>query len=172
MVRTRGQTRALLAAFAIAASVGAAGIGWSMAASPYAPEQPIDFHHRDHLYTDRLDCELCHSAVRRSAFAGMPPVERCIGCHRFVVPEHPEVVKLRRYYDAGKTIPWIKVYSLPRFVRFNHEAHTLANVACGTCHGNVAEMDRVARVTPLTMRWCVRCHRESHAPDDCLTCHY
>lgn len=172
MVLPRGRTRALLAASAIAGVIGAASIAWSVAASPYAPEQPIDFHHRDHLYTDRLDCELCHSGVRRSAFAGMPPVERCIGCHRFVVPEHPEVAKLRRYYDAGKTIPWVKVNSLPRFVRFNHEAHTLASVACGTCHGNVGEMDRVARVAPLTMGWCIRCHRDSHAPDDCLTCHY
>jgi len=147
-------------------------VAWSGATSPYAPEQPIDFHHRDHVRTDRLDCELCHSGVRRSAFAGMPSVERCIGCHRFVVPQHPDVSKLRRYSDAGKGIPWIKVSSLPRFVRFNHEAHVLANVSCETCHGNVTEMDRVARVAPLTMGWCVQCHRAAHAPDDCLTCHY
>jgi hypothetical protein len=169
---TRERSRVVLVVSALAAVIVAAGIGWSMAASPYAPQQPIDFHHRDHVWTDRLDCELCHSGVRRSPFAGMPPVERCMGCHRVVAPQHPDVVTLHRYYDAGKTIPWVKVYSLPRFVRFSHEAHLLAKVACDTCHGNVANMDRVARVVPLTMGWCVRCHRAARAPDDCLTCHY
>jgi Cytochrome c7 and related cytochrome c len=169
---TRRHSSTLLAASAVFLLILAAGIRWSIAASPYAPEQPIEFHHRDHVTMDRLDCELCHSGARRSAFAGMPPVERCVGCHRFVLPQNPEVAKLRRYYDGGKTIPWVKVYSLPRFVRFTHEAHVLANVPCATCHGDLAAMDRVARVTPLTMGWCVRCHRNTHAPDDCLTCHY
>jgi len=169
---TRGAIRALVSAIVVVMVIVTAGAVWSRTAPPFAPQQPIDFHHRDHLQTDGLDCELCHSGVRRSAFAGMPPVERCIGCHRFVVPQHPDVIKLRNYYDAGKSIPWVKVYSLPRFVRFNHEAHVLADVACETCHGNVATMDRVARVTPLTMGWCVGCHRDTHASDDCLTCHY
>jgi len=168
----RAQTRVLAGAITAAIVIGAVAVRWSIAEAPYAPEQPIDFHHRDHLLTDGLNCELCHSGVRRSAFAGMPPVERCIGCHKFVLPQNGEVAKLRRFYDAGKAIPWVKVYSLPRFVQFNHEAHVLAKVACETCHGNVAAMDRVARVTPLTMGWCVQCHRETHAPDDCLTCHY
>src|SRR3954447_21618277 len=140
MVLTRGRTRALLAASAIAGVIGAASIAWSVAASPYAPEQPIDFHHRDHLYTDRLDCELCHSGVRRSAFAGIAPLERCMGCHRFVLPSNPDVTELRRYWDARKPVPWVKVYALPRFVRFSHEAHTTAQVGCATCHGNVARM--------------------------------
>src|SRR5690349_19011367 len=87
--------------------------------SPYAPQQPINFRHRDHVATDRLACGLCHSGARRAAFAGMPPVERCMGCHRFVLPDAPGVLALRRYWDAGKTIPWVKVYSLPRFVRFS-----------------------------------------------------
>jgi hypothetical protein len=140
--------------------------------SPYAPQQPIDFSHHDHLRGDGLDCELCHSGVRRSAFAGMPPVARCMGCHRYVLPQNPGVTVLRSYWDAGKPIPWVKVYELPRFVHFDHEAHVLARVSCGTCHGNVASMNRIARVAPLTMGWCVDCHRSTRAPDDCLTCHY
>jgi Cytochrome c7 and related cytochrome c len=169
---TAGQRHVLLAGCAVLIVIVAAAFGWAAAASPYAPEQPIAFHHRDHLLTDRLDCEMCHSGVRRSAFAGMPPVERCMGCHRFVATHHPDVVTLRRYYESGKTIPWVKVYSLPRFVRFSHEAHALARVPCETCHGDVATMDRVARVAPMTMGWCVDCHRSARAPDDCLTCHY
>jgi hypothetical protein len=166
-----GHKRRALLAVAVAVIVASA-VGLSIASSPYAPEQPIDFHHRDHVQTDGLDCELCHSGVRRSAFAGMPPVARCMGCHQVVLPQNPGVAKLRRYHEAGKSIPWVKVYSVPRFVRFTHEGHALAHVPCETCHGNVAAMDRVARVTPLTMGWCVQCHRQSHAPDDCLTCHY
>jgi len=166
-----GRTRALIAASALAIAV-LVGVAYSLAAAPYAPQQPIDFHHRDHVQTDRLDCALCHSGARRSAFAGMPPVERCMGCHRVIQPNNPEVTKLRRYADAGMSIPWVKVYALPRFVRFTHEAHVLSSVPCERCHGNVAAMDRVARVTPMTMGWCVGCHRDTHAPDDCLTCHY
>jgi cytochrome c7-like protein len=160
------------ARFAVAVVASLACVACSTEAASYAPEQPIDFSHHDHLRGDGLDCELCHSGVRRSAFAGMPPVERCMGCHRFVLPRNPGVTVLRRYWDAGKAIPWVKVYTLPRFVRFNHEAHTLAQVPCGSCHGNVAEMNRIVRVAPLTMGWCVGCHRENRAPDDCLTCHY
>ena len=75
-------------------------------------------------------------------------------------------------WEAGKAIPWVKVNTLPRFVRFNHEAHALARVDCDRCHGDVARMDRIERVAPLTMGWCVQCHQDQHAPDDCLTCHY
>jgi Cytochrome c7 and related cytochrome c len=169
MMRRR---RAVLSVTVVAVVVLAVGVGWATKASPYAPEQPIDFSHRDHIQSDGLDCALCHSGVRRSAFAGIPPVDRCMGCHRFVLPANPEVTVLRRYWDAGKPIPWVKVYTLPRFVRFNHEAHTLAGVDCGRCHGDVAAMDRIERVAPLTMGWCVRCHRDTHATDDCLACHY
>src|SRR3954453_16306194 len=116
---TRRRTGALMVAIAAVFGI-AAGVGWSTAAAPYAPEQPIDFSHRDHIQEDRLDCELCHSGVRRSAFAGIPPVARCMGCHRFVLPSNPGGTTLRRYYDAGKAVPWVKVYSLPRFVHFNH----------------------------------------------------
>jgi hypothetical protein len=144
---------------------------WSRS-EPYAPAQPLDFSHRDHIQEDGLDCELCHSGVRRSAFAGIAPLERCMGCHRFVLPFNPDITELRRYWEARKAIPWVKVYALPRFVRFSHEAHTTARVGCATCHGNVALMDRIAQVTPLTMGWCVGCHRNSRAPVDCLTCHY
>jgi Cytochrome c7 and related cytochrome c len=149
-----------------------AAIGWSNTGSANTPEQPIDFSHRDHIRGDRLECALCHSGARRSAVAGLPPVERCMGCHRFVLPANPGVTMLRREWEAGKPIRWVKVNPLPRFVRFNHQAHALAQVECRTCHGDVAAMNRIARVAPLTMGWCVQCHRDRHASDDCLTCHY
>ena len=173
-MRTRSvldMRRSLLAGLLIVVAATLA-IAAGLRRAPFAPEQPIDFSHRDHIREDQLDCELCHSGARRSAFAGIAPVERCMGCHRYVLPRHPEVTKLRRAWDAGKTIDWVKVYALPRFVRFNHEAHALAGVNCDTCHGDVASMTRVVQVVDLTMGWCVTCHRERHAPDDCLSCHY
>ena len=158
---------------AIVVVAASAALAWSMTPSnPYAPEQPIDFSHRDHLRGDGLNCELCHSGARRAAFAGMPPVERCMGCHRFVLPQNAGVTVLRRYWDAGKPVPWIRVNTLPRFVHFRHDAHVLAQIDCGRCHGDVSSMNRIARVAPLTMGWCVDCHRAARAPDDCLICHY
>jgi hypothetical protein len=162
---------ALVAGLVIAA-VATWAVAGGLATRPFAPEQPIDFSHRVHIRADHLECDLCHSGARRSAFAGIAPVERCMGCHRYVLTSNPEVTKLRRAWDAGVPVPWVKVYALPRFARFNHEAHALAGVACDTCHGDVASMDHVARAVDLTMGWCVQCHRARGAPDDCLTCHY
>ena len=157
----------------LCAAVAVAALSLSSAAkTPYAPEQPIDFSHRVHVGDDQLDCAVCHSAARRSAFAGIAPLERCIGCHKYVATGHPEVLKLRRLWDARKTISWVKVYELPAFVRFNHEAHSLAQIPCDTCHGDVGSMHRVRRVVDLTMGWCVQCHRDRGAPDDCVICHH
>ena len=162
------RTGAMTLGIAIAMAI-AIGLGRPMWSTPFAPEQPIDFNHRDHIQGDRLACELCHSGASRSSFAGVPPVERCIGCHRFVLPENPGVMALRRYWQSGKSVPWIRVNALPRFVRFRHDAHVVAKVDCSQCHGNVAAMNRVARVAPLTMGWSVYCKRTQRAPDDCLT---
>src|ERR1041384_249970 len=97
---------------AIVVVVASAAVAWSMTPSnPYAPAQPIDFSHPDHVRGDGLNCELCHSGARRAASAGMPPVERCMGCHRFVLLRNPGVVALHRYWDERKAIPWIKVYT-------------------------------------------------------------
>jgi len=144
----------------------------SAGSKAYAPQQPIAFSHVVHAGDDNLSCDMCHGTARRAPFAGIAPVERCMRCHRFVIPENPEIVKLRGFWDAEEPIPWIKVYVLPRLVHFNHEAHTRARVQCEICHGPVQRMERVARVTDLTMGWCVGCHRARGASDDCLVCHY
>jgi len=148
-------------------------IGSGLRSRSHPPIQPIDFSHRQHLRgPDQLDCALCHSQARRAAFADIAPVERCMGCHRFVRTSNPEVAKLRRAWESGKSIEWVKVYTLPRFVRFNHGAHARSGVTCDTCHGDVGSMARVARVTDLTMGWCIGCHRSRGASVDCLSCHY
>src|SRR5947208_8453408 len=120
---------------AVAATIA---IGSGLRSETVAPEQPIDFSHRDHVRgVDQLDCALCHSGARRSAFAGIAPVERCIGCHRYVLTSNPEITKLGRAWDAGKTIDWVKVYTLPQFVRFTQQAHALGSVTWCACDSPV-----------------------------------
>src|SRR5436189_62871 len=85
--------------------VVSASVVWALSSTPYAPAQPIDFSHRDHVGEDKLACGLCHSGVRRAAFAGVPPVERCMGCHRFVLTANPGVAELSRYWYSQKPVP-------------------------------------------------------------------
>ncbi len=95
-----------------------------------------------------------------------------MGCHLIVARDSPEIEKLRNYQQNGEPVPWIKVYTLPRFVHFNHEAHLRAEVQCQSCHGAVESMSKVTRVNDLQMGWCLDCHRSEDASVDCLTCHY
>lgn len=165
------QWRVAAIGFALAAGLAAAALARTTS-TPRAPVQPIDFSHRAHLEADHLDCEYCHSSARRSSVASVPPVELCMGCHRYVDPAHPEIIKLTRYWDLRQPILWRRVTAVPRFVHFRHDAHVRAGVACQTCHGPVETMDHVVQTQAMTMGWCVDCHRSRRAPVDCLTCHY
>ncbi len=150
-----------------------AGAVWLVQAEePYAPDQPIAFDHKVHVTDYNIQCFYCHSYVDRSPFAGVPSVDRCMGCHLIVARDSPEIEKLRNYQQNGEPVPWIKVYALPRFVHFNHEAHVRAEVQCQACHGAVESMTKVTRVQDLQMGWCLDCHRSEEASVDCLTCHY
>ncbi|HEY3266475.1 MAG TPA: cytochrome c3 family protein [Armatimonadota bacterium] len=137
-----------------------------------APKQPIDFFHRVHVGVKQIQCGYCHRETAKAAFAGMPSTQLCMRCHRVVIPNHPEIKKLHNYFDQGKAVPWERVHHLPGFVVFNHKAHIAANVPCAKCHGDVARMDRLQQTAPLTMGWCVTCHRQNKAPTDCGTCHH
>ena len=134
--------------------------------------QPIAFSHRLHANDVELDCQLCHVYARRSPVAGIPSVERCVGCHRTMLRDRPEIQKILGYWDAEEPIPWIRVHDLPDYVRFTHKRHVRAGVVCQECHGDVAQMEIAQQVAPLTMGWCITCHQERQAPLDCLTCHY
>ncbi|MGH7266055.1 MAG: cytochrome c3 family protein, partial [Candidatus Rokuibacteriota bacterium] len=138
-----------------------------------APAQPIEFSHVVHAGSYRIDCQYCHADARRSPYAGLPSVERCMGCHKIVVAQgNPEVQKLHDYWNDKRPIPWVRVHKVPGFVYFPHKRHIQANVACQTCHGPVERMQRVAQVAPLTMGWCVECHVQRQAPLDCVVCHH
>lgn len=137
-----------------------------------APAQPIAFSHRAHVTQVGIDCQLCHAYARRGPVAGIPSVARCTGCHRVVLPDRPEVAKILAYEERDEPIPWIRVHDLPDYVRFTHTRHVGAGLGCATCHGDVGRMEAAEQVSPLTMGWCVSCHKQSNASIDCLTCHY
>lgn len=136
--------------------------------------QPINFPHNTHVQKLGLDCKFCHYYVEKSKYAGVPSVADCMGCHRYVstVMEKPDIKKLFQYYEKGEPIPWLKVHNLPDFVRFTHRMHVNAGVECYECHGDVASMDTAQRVAPLSMDWCLNCHRQRNASTECYTCHY
>ena len=139
--------------------------------SPVAPEQPIAFSHVTHAQKNEMACEYCHIYARRSSVAGVPSVQKCAGCHEMIAVEDPEVQKLLQYWDKREPIPWKKVYNLPDFVYFSHRMHLNANLGCEQCHGEVAQMERVERVSSLEMGWCLKCHKKLDAPIDCWVCH-
>ena len=135
------------------------------------PVQPIPFSHRLHAGVKAIACEFCHPYVSRSKFPGIPPVEKCLYCHRYIIPNHPEIQKEHRYFNTGTPTPWVKVNYIPEHVLFNHERHIRKELQCIECHGDVKTMDRMKGVH-FQMGFCVQCHRAKKAPLDCwLACH-
>lgn len=149
----------------------------------YAPDQPIKFSHVTHVQKTGLNCQFCHWNVAKSAFASIPEVQTCFGCHgqtpiapNGLVPgttdeQKAEIKKITEYYQKGEPIPWVKVHVMPDHVAFNHKRHTKAGVTCQECHGQIPEMEKVERVSSLKMGWCVDCHRQKGTSIDCYTCH-
>jgi len=144
-----------------------------------APEQPLVYRHRQHIAAG-AECLYCHPGASRGAVAGLPSLNKCMGCHLNVQPKDPadqaDIDLLVQYWDEKRPIEWVKVNDQPDFVQFNHRPHVAAGVSCETCHGNVSEMDYA---TPYNhnMGWCLSCHRQQPAEVvprlvDCATCHY
>jgi hypothetical protein len=153
---------------------------------PPAPRQPIPFSHRIHAGELHVGCTACHAYAERSPVAGVPSMARCRGCHRFVKEdrERPAVdaelkVLAARLRDEQTPLEWVRVHRVPDHVSFSHVRHVSNGVACRECHGAVEEMDVVRQVAPLSMGWCLECHRRKQAErpverarlTDCWTCH-
>jgi hypothetical protein len=122
-------------------------------------DQPVQFDHRHHVKDDGIDCRFCHSAVEKTAYAGIPSTELCMGCHNEVWQKSALLEPVRRSYFSGQPLPWNRVHKLPDFVYFNHAIHVNKGVGCVTCHGRVDQMPLDYQVAPLTMGWCLDCHR-------------
>ncbi|MFQ5802950.1 MAG: cytochrome c3 family protein [Candidatus Methylomirabilales bacterium] len=138
---------------------------------PKSPEQPIGFSHKIHAGDNQIPCLYCHVNARRSIVAGIPSVQRCIGCHESIPGDRPGIQRLQAYWNRKEPIPWIKVYDQPDFVHFSHKRHILKGIACERCHGSVEAMDVVREAVTLDMDRCVACHMEREANIDCWGCH-
>lgn len=122
--------------------------------------QPVEFDHRHHVRDDGIECLYCHSSAERSASAGVPPTAVCMGCHSQIWQQSPLLEVVRRSYFSGQPIAWQRVHQLPEFVYFDHSVHVVHGIPCERCHGDVGGMPRVTQVAPLTMNWCLDCHRD------------
>jgi len=122
--------------------------------------QPVQFDHRHHVLDDAIDCRYCHQGVEKGASAGIPSTALCMNCHAQVWSKSPRLEPVRRSYFTGKPIAWVRVHQVPDFVYFNHSIHVAKGVGCETCHGRVDRMPGIHQVAPLTMGWCLDCHRD------------
>jgi len=151
----------------------------------YQPTQPIAYSHAVHAGVLKIPCQYCHIGAERGKHAGIPPASTCMNCHTQVLKDHDEVKKVKAAMDSDKPIEWVRVHRVPDHVYFNHSAHLAGGVKCQDCHGPVQAMGRVEQWAPLTMGWCLSCHRtggKGHETDglqrvdshltDCVTCHH
>jgi hypothetical protein len=125
----------------------------------YRPQQPVEYSHKLHAGNLGMDCRYCHNTVDRAAHAAVPTTETCMNCHHRVKTNSTKLTLVRESYGKGESIPWVKVHVLPDFVYFNHQAHVTSGVSCVSCHGRVDQMIKVTQVSPLSMGWCLDCHR-------------
>jgi len=125
----------------------------------YRPEQPVAYSHKLHADTLGMDCRYCHNYVEVSAIANIPPTQTCMNCHTLVKNDSEKMTRVRESWTSGKPIEWVRVHKLPDYAYFNHSAHLRVGVGCQSCHGKVSEMEVVMQVEPLSMGWCLNCHR-------------
>ncbi len=131
----------------------------------YAPDQPIPFSHKKHAGLYNIPCMYCHSAVEKSKHATIPSLNVCMNCHSVVAPDSPHIQKLKKLFSENKMpIEWIRIHDLPDHVNFNHKRHIAKGISCETCHGDVKNMVKIRQEKPLTMGWCLDCHRGNTAP--------
>jgi hypothetical protein len=133
--------------------------------SPYATDQgiaraqPVPFSHQHHVAGLGIDCRYCHTSVETSNFAGIPPTATCMNCHREIWSSADMLEPVRFSYASGRPLVWSRVHRLPDFVHFNHSIHVAKGVGCATCHGRIDKMALTYQASPLTMQWCLECHR-------------
>jgi len=166
-----GQTAGV---FTTARPTLAAAIDDFLVRRPIVVEQPFEFPHNIHAGRGIACTEYCHEAVLEGPVAGLPSVRTCMACHRTVATNRPRIRQITQMQQSGRDFAWRRVfgYPAPSHVRFNHAPHIRANVECSTCHGNIGAQRVAQRNVDMTMGFCVNCHRENEAPDDCLTCHF
>jgi hypothetical protein len=161
----------LLFAFSVAMVVGFIYFFYFTPGTKIGAEQPIPFSHRVHVGVKEIQCQFCHPYVGRSINPGLPPVEKCLYCHNYIIANHPQILKEHRYYNTRTPTPWKKANYLAEHVLFNHQRHIRKEIACKECHGEIETMDRI-RGKYFYMEFCIKCHREKKVNLGCwLACH-
>lgn len=145
----------------------------------YQPVQPIKFSHQLHAGINKIDCQYCHSGAYSSKHASIPSLNVCMNCHNYVTASEkydgktsPEIMKIynaldynedtKVYGNNTKPVEWIRIHNLPDLAYFNHSQHvSVAGIECQKCHGPIQTMEEVYQYSPLTMKWCINCHRET-----------
>jgi hypothetical protein len=122
-------------------------------------EQPVPFSHEHHVSGLGIDCRYCHTTVERTAFAGVPPTEICMNCHKQVWATSPTLEAVRASLRENHPILWVRVNNVPDFVYFDHSIHIHKGVGCETCHGRIDQMPLTYKAESLHMEWCLDCHR-------------
>jgi hypothetical protein len=138
-------------------------------------QQPIQFPHNIHTLDIGVGCDDCHPGTSRGPVAGIPSINVCMTCHEDIGDEADSRIQaLRDHAKRGEDMAWQRVYGFNEeaHVRFNHAAHIRAKVECITCHGDVEQMTVAERVVDHTMGFCITCHKEKKASNDCLVCHF
>ena len=132
--------------------------------------QPIPFSHKTHS-AQNIECAFCHTNPDPGESMALPDSTLCMDCHRAVAAEKPAIKKLASFAQSKRPIPWVRVYSVPAFVFWNHRTHLEAAQQCAACHGNVSEMDVLQATNVTTMDGCVQCHEKKDASTGCVSCH-
>jgi hypothetical protein len=145
--------------FAIAAGCYAYALSPHVTAQDIFVTQPVPFSHQHHVGGLGIDCRYCHTGVEQSAIAGVPPTETCMNCHSQLWTNASLLAPVRQSYASGMPIHWQQVNKLPDYVYFDHSVHIAKGVGCTTCHGEVESMPLMRQAAPLTMQWCLDCHR-------------
>ena len=125
----------------------------------YQPVQPVHFQHDIHVGQLGMDCRYCHSYVEVSGHSNLPTTQVCMNCHRDIQKDNPKLQPVRDSWAGGEPIAWVKIHNVPDYAYFNHSVHVNRGVSCVMCHGQVDDMNVVYEAKPLSMGWCLQCHR-------------
>jgi uncharacterized membrane protein len=179
-------SRFILPAGTLAILITVLGVGWytqpDRFVRGYQPAQPIPYSHQLHPGVLRIPCQYCHAGALKSRLAGIPPVEKCMNCHKVTKTDSPYIKRLAMIYASGEPLQWQRIHSLPDHVYFDHRPHVNAGILCQTCHGEVQTMQVLYQNMSMRMSNCLGCHRSPKdalpansrilkGPEHCYACH-
>ena len=166
LFRPGADTIARVVLFAlVAAPFAGVALAYGLRVSPYSTEQnlvvdqPVPFSHKHHVGDLGIDCRYCHTSVEKAAFASLPPSSTCMTCHSQIWTNAALLAPVRDSFAHHTPIRWNKVHRVADYVYFDHSIHVAKGVPCSACHGPVHEMPLMRQAKPMTMQWCLDCHR-------------